>query len=303
MADEHENKHLNLSGNEVEWKIYAQGTEYLAFDQGNEKSWSGDFSFVVGADSQFGMMVKYQIPPNEETNWDEEIKLSTKLVAQLNAMAPKPRFFVVCGDLTDMFPEVAIDVKNRQITDFKRIFSNLDPEIKLICVCGNHDVGNTPTADSVKKYRDSYGSDYFSFHCGGVHFIILNSQYYKDHTHVPELYDAQNQWLDQILTEVKQEEKRAVVFQHIPWFVETMDEEERYDNVEKEERKRMVEKLYTAGVRHIFCGHLHKNILASYKDMKIIITSAIGQQLGNDRSGYRVVQVTEDSITDKYHEI
>uniref|UniRef100_A0A8D8M709 Serine/threonine-protein phosphatase CPPED1 n=1 Tax=Cacopsylla melanoneura TaxID=428564 RepID=A0A8D8M709_9HEMI len=290
MASSHETEHQSLSGNEFDWKIYAQGTAYLAFDQGKEQVWSGDFSFVVGADSQFGMMAKYQVPPKEGNTWDEEIRLSTKLVSELNAMPSKPRFFVVCGDLTDMFPEADIDVKNRQIADFKRIFSKLDKEIKLICVCGNHDVGNTPTVDSVNRYRSSYGSDYFSFLCGGVQFIVLNSQYYKDPTHIPELYKAQNQWLDQLLDQVKVEGTRTVVFQHIPWFVEEVDEEDEYFNVDKEERKRMLEKLYTAGVRHIYCGHLHKNTLATYKDMKLIITSAIGQQLGNDKSGYRVVQ-------------
>uniref|UniRef100_A0A8D8V080 Serine/threonine-protein phosphatase CPPED1 n=1 Tax=Cacopsylla melanoneura TaxID=428564 RepID=A0A8D8V080_9HEMI len=106
MASSHETEHQSLSGNEFDWKIYAQGTAYLAFDQGKEQVWSGDFSFVVGADSQFGMMAKYQVPPKEGNTWDEEIRLSTKLVSELNAMPSKPRFFVVCGDLTDMFPGI-----------------------------------------------------------------------------------------------------------------------------------------------------------------------------------------------------
>ncbi|KAI5753359.1 hypothetical protein M8J77_026189 [Diaphorina citri] len=251
--------------NYVDWKINTKDTEHLGFDPEKEKSWHGDFSFV------------------------------TKVLC------------FVCGDLTNEFPEPSAekppgDIRARQIADFKRIFSQLHPEIKLVCVCGNHDVGNTPTPYSVDLYRQDFGSDHFSFYCGGVLFIVLNSQYYKDHSRILDLYAAQNQWLDELLAE-RRPGDRTIVFQHIPWFVQSLHEEEVYGNVGEGERVKMLEKLYAAGVRHIYCGHLHHNNEVLYKDMRLIVTTAIGKQLGQDKSGYRIVQVTPDSVTDEYHKI
>ena len=62
--------------------------------------------------------------------------------------------------------------------------SELDPDIPAICVCGNHDIGNTPTRESVKHYVDKFGDDYFTFWVGGVKFIVINSQFYEDASQV-----------------------------------------------------------------------------------------------------------------------
>jgi hypothetical protein len=66
-----------------------------------------------------------------------------------------------------------------QFEDFKAVFQGLDPEIPLICVCGNHDVGDQPTVESIAKYRNKYGDDFFSFWVGGRYLfqwgLIANS--------------------------------------------------------------------------------------------------------------------------------
>lgn len=37
-----------------------------------------------------------------------------------------------------------------QEKDWNEIFQDLDNAIPLVCVCGNHDVGNTPTAQTIQ---------------------------------------------------------------------------------------------------------------------------------------------------------
>lgn len=59
-------------------------------------------------------------------------------------------------------------------------FSGLDPSIPLLCVCGNHDVGNAPTAVTVQRYVSEFGDDYFGFWVGGVRGIVINSNLYYD---------------------------------------------------------------------------------------------------------------------------
>ena len=32
-----------------------------------------------------------------------------------------------------------------------QVYSRLDPAIPMVCVCGNHDVGNSPTTQSIQR--------------------------------------------------------------------------------------------------------------------------------------------------------
>ena len=56
-------------------------------------------------------------------------------------MNPTPAFFIVCGDLVDAMPDQWPQIRESQEKDFFRVFSKLSPDIPLVCVCGNHDVG------------------------------------------------------------------------------------------------------------------------------------------------------------------
>lgn len=215
-------------------------------------------------------------------------------------MRPKPKFLVICGDLVDAMP--GWKDRDAQVKDLKDILKNLDNEIPLVCVCGNHDVGDKPTVDSVQLYRGDFGPDFFTFEVSGVLMIVLNSQYYMEHSQVTHLYEEQNQWLDSVLSSASGfAYKHVVVFQHIPWFLNNADEEkDPYFNIEPVERNRMLNKLYDGGIRYIFCGHYHRNTGGKFKDLELVVTSAIGAQLGSDKSGFRVVKVHEDKISHEY---
>ena len=68
----------------------------------NEGAWQGPFCFVQAADSQYGMMDNWdeKVPGG----WEREIKLTRQAVAAANQMKPKPKFFIMCGDLVDAMP-------------------------------------------------------------------------------------------------------------------------------------------------------------------------------------------------------
>jgi hypothetical protein len=55
------------------------------------------------------------------------------------------------------------DLHNLQKHQFKLIFSRLKDDIPLVCLCGNHDVGERPTPDTLAGWRNSFGKDYFKF--------------------------------------------------------------------------------------------------------------------------------------------
>ena len=63
----------------------------------------------------------------------------------------------------------------------------------------------------------------------------------------------------------------------------------------------ILDKFYDAGVRKIFCGHYHRNTGGWYKDLEVIVTSAIGCQIGQDPHGMRLVKVHEEYVEHAYH--
>jgi len=67
-----------------------------------------------------------------------------------------------------------------QVRDFKAITSAIDPVVRLVCVCGNHDVGNTPTRESIAQYRSDFGKDFFSFWIKGC---TIKSTSFWDRSH------------------------------------------------------------------------------------------------------------------------
>jgi len=279
----------------------ARGKRFLPMNRRLEREWAGGFTFIQAADTQFGMQESY-VEKKQEFGWEQEVSWSRTLVQHVNTMQPRPRFMVICGDLLDAWPQTQADIRSEQEKDFKKVFQHL--QIPCVCVCGNHDIGNQPSMESVSQYRSSFGDDFFSFWCGGVYFLVINSQYYEDSSKVPELAIEQELWLEQQLKKIrKRKPKHAVVFQHIPLFLRDPDEEKEYFNFNKDLRFKLLNKFYDAGIRHIFSGHYHRNAGGMYKDLQMVVTSAVGAQLGADKSGFRVVQVSEDRIEHEYKEI
>ena len=145
-----------------------------------------------------------------------------------------------------------------------------------------------------------------SFHIvlflSGVFFIVLNSQLYSDPSQAEEEYKKQDKWIEEQLQIVRSKQcTHCIVFQHIPWFINTPNEEKEYFNIDIRTRSRMLKKFKEAGIKHIFCGHYHRNVVSFDGELEQIITSAIGQQLGDDASGMRLVRVSKEKIEHKYY--
>ena len=229
-----------------------------------QSQWKSNFYFIQAADTQLGLMHNFGSNGDNgvsypDSKWDAEIELCRQSVDILNNLSPRPAFFIVCGDLVDAFNDKYPEIRARQEKDFKEIYSKLSPDIPMICVCGNHDVGNSPTKESIENYKKSFGDDYFSFYKNGCCFLVLNSQFYEDASHVPELYKDHEDWLESELKKAREAGvTHIVIFQHIPWFVEEPREEKFYFNVEKTLRLKKLDEFLEAGVRKVFCGHYHR---------------------------------------------
>lgn len=251
------------------FKIKTSNRRHNDFNRDEDEQWKGPFCFIQAADCQYGMIENF-ILKRPNPGWDEEIKLSEQAIEAINMMTPRPKFLVICGDLVDAMPGTV--KKPKQVADFKRVFSKLDADIPLVCVCGNHDVGDEPTESTVKQYRETFGDDYFHFVTNGVLFIVINSQYYQHRKEVPHIAQEQDEWIEQMISKAKSY-KYTFIFEHIPWFLEEPDEEDDYFNISKETRLKWLRKFKEAGVSKIMCGHYHRNAGGWYHDLEVVVTS------------------------------
>ena len=190
--------------------------------------------FILAADTQFGIMMDGYAMDNP--SWGKEIELSRRAVAKINAMEgnERPLFVCVCGDLVDTessFSRALASWKKvmsgwernlvfeQQVKDFKRIWSALDPDIALVCLCGNHDVGNRPTRESITHWTSSFGDDFFAFWANGSFNISLNNCLFSDPSGAPDLFREQLIWLEEKLAYAKANDATHIfVYGHFPCF-------------------------------------------------------------------------------------
>jgi len=232
---------------------------------------------------------------------------------------------IVCGDLVHAFPAVFgikshtlrglsgpfVDLSVLQVADFKKTISKIDPEIPLVCLCGNHDVGNSPTRASIDVWKSRFGDDYFTFWVGGVCNVVVNANLFSDPSSAWEDYKEHLKWLEHTLKEnafkgpganaVDGSPAHLLMFQHQSWFLEHHDEEDGYFTIPRERRDHVMDLLQEAKVRAVFAGHYHRNAYGRHGTMEMVTTSAVGMQLGTDSSGFRMVKVWEHDIEHQYY--
>jgi serine/threonine-protein phosphatase CPPED1 len=244
--------------------------------------------FIQMADPQFGMYTKDKDFEQETANYEFAIATANRL---------KPRFVVVCGDLVNKPGDPT------QIAEYFRISAKLDSAIRLYHVAGNHDVGNAPTLETLREYRDRFGKDYYSFREGPVYGIVLNSSLIHTPDKAPGEFQEQDVWLRAELERAKASlAPHIVVFQHHPYFLERAEEPDQYFNIPLSRRGALLEMFRSSGVKLILAGHYHRNAHGWDKEVEMVTTGAVGQPLGESRSGIRAVWLNGGRLQHEYFE-
>ena len=246
-------------------------------------------TFIQMSDPQFGMYSKNQGFAHETANFEFAIATANRL---------KPAFVIVTGDLINESGNAA------QAAEYKRIAAKLDPSIRLFSMPGNHDVGNEPTRESLAQYRERFGPDYYTFRVGEIAGFVLNSTLAKAPQNVPEEAAKMEAWLRTELARAKAEGvKHLIVFQHHPFFLNDPDEEDKYENMPKDVRRRYLKLLHEYGVHQVFAGHYHHTHEARDGDLEMVTTGPAGMPIGDGaRSGMRFVRVTGAGVEHRYYD-
>lgn len=61
--------------------------------------------------------------------------------------------------------------------------------------------------------------------------------------------------------------------------------------------------LRLPGVTAVFSGHYHRNAGGCHDGLDMVVTSAIGCQLGDDTHGVRLVAVTANAVVHRYYSL
>ncbi|KAL7534048.1 hypothetical protein ACHAXR_005601 [Thalassiosira sp. AJA248-18] len=299
--------------------------------------------FIIAADSQFGILMDgfaMDFP-----NWSQEIEISRKCVSQINAMTgtERPLYVCVCGDLVDTESSFSGAIASwkkvmsgwernlvfeQQVKDFKRVWAGLDPDIALVCLCGNHDVGNRPTKASIEHWTSRFGDDYLSFWVNGTFNICLNNCLFSNPTGAPDLFEEQLQWMEDKLSYARENDATHIfVYGHFPWFLRHEEEADdfltsysaapagwgppgssfadSYFTIPYEQRKIAMALFKKYDVTGCFSGHFHQNVVAETSwGMPMIVTGPLSMNLNSEIAnelakgetngiGMRVVDVGE----------
>lgn len=246
-----------------------------------------NLSFIQISDPQFGMYAENRNFAQETANFEFAIASANRL---------RPAFVVVCGDLINRAGDA------RQIAEYQRIARKLSPAIPMYNVAGNHDVGNEPTPASLARYRKSFGRDYYTFRHGDFEGVVLNSSLIQHPEKAQEEAARQEQWAKQEIAKAAAARvKQVVVFQHIPWFLESADEQDQYFNIPLQTRTRWLDRLRQYEVQYTFAGHYHRNAYATSDGFRMITTGPVGKPLGPDPSGVRIAIMRAGEIKHEYY--
>lgn len=261
----------------VDMFLRAQNREFYGMTEVEESMWNGNFEFICMGDPQFGM--------GDQKKEEEFSRLAVEFI---NKRKDHIKFVVICGDhthnLEDMWSKGDLEGGRRkrvqELAAYKKVFSKLDENIPLVCVCGNHDVGNKPTKKTIQLYKAEFGDDYLSFWCGGVKFIVLNSQIVQGLAPSNELSVAHEKWVDKELERKHENEPvHSVAMCHIPPFCWDAEEKETNFNWPKVKREMWLDKLVEANVKKVYCSHYHRRAGGKYKGLEVVVSGAVGTHI------------------------
>lgn len=286
------------------------------------------FHFIQLADPQFGMYARLSgktveeiaefrargmnVAPSARTEGHEtESRLFREAINEANRL--RPDFVVTCGDIVQFWDKAELS------DEALKIAAELDDGIPMYWVPGNHDLGVystdpglrvgedfvRPTPETLSRYHDVFGPDYYSFQHKGVTFLALNTAVMHTPDDVLEEWGEQLRFLEGELAAAQSAgSTHVIVLTHHPLFLRDPEEEvaeERHLVIPLERRRVVLDLFRRYGVRAVFAGHWHRNNYARDGDMEMVASGSVGYPLGEDPSGYRVVRVYEDRIAHDYY--
>lgn len=177
-------------------------------------------------------------------------------VAAALVVAQDPALIIHLGDMVHPLPHMAAYAAACQ--EARRLFACLEPA--LYFVPGNHDVGDklhdvsptgSVTPDALTAYSRQFGAQWSCVDHDACRFVLINASIVGSGFAAEQ---EQFDWLEEVLAT----DKRTFLFSHYPLFIDTVDEDEHYDNYAPSARARLLDLIERHGVEAVLSGHVHQ---------------------------------------------
>lgn len=234
---------------------------------------TGSFTVVQICDPQLGM-----------TDYRENICSFEQVVKQVNLL--NPEFAVICGDLVNTTNDVSF-------FDFAKIRNEFS--VPCYCVPGNHDLGGCPTTNSLARYRKLFGEDYFTVRRPGFRFLMLDTQLFK--WPLEGETAKQMSWLIEELKNAQAEHEQVCVCVHIPLFLGSPSEPERYMNLPPPIRRELLDLFRRYGVRAVLNGHTHCSLDKEDGGIRFVGGETTSTNMDGRPPGFRLWNISPGSLT------
>ncbi len=269
------------------------------------------FSFFFLADCQLGAYATFSGMTEADVRRFAERDMRVEIVPRVEGFAwdaaryrqavvainaARPSFVVVGGDMIDDPADAG------QLDELLRITSAIDDDIPVHWAPGNHDIAfdyTVPTEDSLAFYRDAFGPDFYAFGYRNTRVVVLNTTIIDHPEHVGDQLELQYEFLEHELDRAA-EVDHVILVGHHPLFTEYSGEPDTYWNLPRAQRVRLLSLIHRHGVRHAFAGHFHRNSIAYDGEFEMVTSGPVGYPLGEDPSGYRIVEVNPDVLAHRY---
>ena len=236
----------------------------------------GEFRFAQMCDTQLGM-----------GGYEHDVRTFELAVEQINKLAPDLVF--ICGDLVSK-------ADDKSFADFNRIRAGF--KVPCYCAAGNHDVENEPTPESLRRYREKIGEDYFTVEHKGYIFVVANTQLWK--APVAGESEKHDAWFRAALVEAKSKGSPVVVVTHYPLFVGKPDEKESYFNIAPEKRRELLALFEANGVVAMLAGHTHKLVVNEYKGIQLVNGETTSKNFDKRPMGFRMWSAAGGKLTHEF---
>ncbi|MBO4465461.1 MAG: metallophosphoesterase [Bacteroidales bacterium] len=236
------------------------------------------FTFVQMTDPQIGFELS-------EERTDTMFKAA---VAEVNAL--DPALVVITGDLVNWAYK---DSQDSIYFDGRALINAPVYELP-----GNHDI-RRGEPQSRERWAELHGQTRFSVRKNGCAFIGIDSNCIKNGE--TGLEQEQLEWLTAELRKARRA-KYTFVFMHCPIIRQTIDEPEDYFNFSAAQREQYIALFKQYGVDAVFSGHTHIDYRTEYEGIGFYACGPVGFAFDRDRSGYNVIQVSEDGFDVRYQE-
>ncbi len=252
-------------------KLFLRGLIFLTICEfGYAQDKTGGFSFVQMCDTQLGM-----------GGYEHDVSTFKAAVKQINAM--KPDFVVICGDLVHKS-------NDKSFADFNSIRAGFT--LPCYCAAGNHDVENEPTEQTLQRYREKIGKDYYSVKHKGFTIVVANTQLWKAPVKGESYrHDA---WFKRTLIAAKAKASPVIVVVHYPLFVKQPYEKDAYFNLPLVKRKEILDLCEENGVAAFLGGHTHRLVINEYKGIQLVNGETTSKNFDKRPMGFRWWDVSHD---------